>query len=64
MNAVTDWFYMSNTRAIKVMAPAQVIAAIDEEVAKGKFTGRGDFALYAIRFYLDRLRDERIEPKD
>jgi len=49
---------MANTRAIKVMAPENVIDAIDAEVAKGNFTGRGDFALYAIRFYLDKIREE------
>lgn len=63
MNTVTDWYHMSNTRAIKVMAPENVINAIDAEVAKGNFTGRGDFALYAIRHYLDRIKDESTKPE-
>ncbi len=44
---------MSNTKQIKVTAPPAIVKAIDEEVENGKFTGRGDFVLYAIRYYMD-----------
>ena len=44
---------MSNTKKIKVTAPPAIVKAIDEEVENGKFTGRGDFVLYAIRYYMD-----------
>lgn len=47
---------MSNTRQIKVTAPVALIKEIDEQVEDGRFTGRGDFALYAIRFYIDSER--------
>ena len=47
---------MSNTRQIKVTAPVAIIKEIDELINEGKFTGRGDFALYAIRFYIDSER--------
>jgi len=48
---------MSNTQAIKVSAPMGLIEEIDREVATGKYTGRGDFALFAIRYYLERIKD-------
>ncbi|MCI2075185.1 MAG: ribbon-helix-helix domain-containing protein [Candidatus Methanomethylophilus sp.] len=51
---------MSNTIAIKVSAPPGLVEAIDAEVAKGGYTGRGDFALFAIRYYLERIRDEEL----
>ncbi|AGN26736.1 ribbon-helix-helix domain-containing protein [Candidatus Methanomassiliicoccus intestinalis] len=44
---------MSNTRQIKVTAPPAIVKVIDEEVENGRFTGRGDFVLYAIRYYID-----------
>ena len=44
---------MANTRQIKVTAPPAVVKLIDEHVERGEFTGRGDFVLYAIRYYLD-----------
>lgn len=44
---------MANTRQIKVTAPPAVVKLIDDHVERGEFTGRGDFVLYAIRYYLD-----------
>ncbi len=44
---------MSNTRQIKVTAPPAIVKMIDDEVENGRFTGRGDFVLYAIRYYMD-----------
>lgn len=44
---------MSNTRQIKVTAPPAIVKVIDEEVENGRFTGRGDFVLYAIGYYID-----------
>ena len=49
---------MPKTQAVKVMVPVNVIAAIDEQVEKRNFTGRADFALYAIRFYLDKIKED------
>lgn len=49
---------MANTHQVKVMVPTLLLSEMDETIESGRFSSRGDLALYAIRYYLDKIREE------